>query len=141
MALGRDLRGDSVGDALHVGRAKRWIEAKLQQQIRAMRNTVAPAFALIEATIIAHLREIAQRAVEHALTRRLIQIRLNAIRARDFAEHQCGERLFEAVWIGGEKSRFKISRQRTHRLRRQLTRAQPMRVRLERNAVAHDRVG
>jgi iron(III) transport system ATP-binding protein len=41
-----------------------------------------------------------------ALARALVQIRLNPIRARDFAQHQRGEGLFEAVWITGEKSRF-----------------------------------
>jgi hypothetical protein len=141
--VGQDLARDRGEDRVELGAVERWMERKLQQQVGAVRDAVAPGFAPVEAAVVADPRQLAGRDAHELGALGVVEERGDPIGARDLGQGERPERLFEARRIrrrGGE-AREQLGAHRLQRRRRELALARPAGDRSEGEPVAQHRLG
>ena len=103
-----------------------------------MGDAVAPAFARVEAAVVAHRRQVGRRRRDELGAFAVREERLDAIGARDLGQGERGERLGEAGFVGraGHEARQQRRPDRLQGRRGQRPAARPVRDRVEGDLVA-----
>jgi hypothetical protein len=136
------LARDRGEDGVELAALEREVERQLQEQVGAVGDAVAPAFAGIEAAVVGERRQIRRRRRDELGALAVRQERLDAIGARDLGERQRGERLAEALAVAvGQEARLQRRPDRLQGGGGERLRARPARDRVEGDPVAQLRVG